>query len=105
MSYYNTTSEKGQELKNSHSRARTQEEKVYSFFLTYGQPLSPSMVLDKLNLNCPITSVRRAMTNLTLDSKIIKTDDKVKGIYGKSEHLWRLKTTEDDNDLNQFKLF
>ena len=105
MSYYNTTSEKGQELKNSHSMASTQEEKVYSFFLTYGQPLSPSMGLDKLNLNCPITSVRRAMTNLTLENKIIKTDDKVKGIYGKSEHLWRLKTTEDDIDPDQYKLF
>ena len=78
MSYYNTTSEKGQELKSSHSKARTQEEKIYSFFLTYGQPLSPSMVLDKLNLDCPITSVRRAMTNLTENKKITKTDEYVK---------------------------
>lgn len=105
MSFYNTISEKGQQLKESHRKARSQEEIIYSYFLTYGKPLSPSQVLDKLNLNCPITSVRRAMTNLTLENKIIKTDDKVKGVYGKSEHLWRLKTTEDVNDPNQFKLF
>ena len=105
MSYYTTTSEKGQELKSSHSKARTQEEKIYSFFLTYGQPLSPSMVLDKLNLDCPITSVRRAMTNLTENKKITKTDEYVKGLYGKREHLWRLRTAEDDVDPNQFKLF
>tara|TARA_R110002012_G_C11575404_1_gene604830 strand:+ start:285 stop:602 length:318 start_codon:yes stop_codon:yes gene_type:complete len=105
MSFYNTTSEKGQELKESHKKARSQEELIYSYFLTYGNPLSPSQVLEKLKLNCPITSVRRAITNLTLENKIIKTDEKVKGIYGKSEHLWRLKTTEDDNDPDQYKLF
>ena len=105
MSYYNTTNEKGGKLKESHRKARTQEEIIYSYFFTYGKPLSPSQVLDKLNLNCPITSIRRAMTNLTLDNKIIKTDERVKGLYGKSEHLWRLKTTEDDLDPNQFKLF
>ena len=105
MSFYNTTSEKGQELKESHKKARSQEELIYSYFLTYGNPLSPSQVLEQLKLNCPLTSVRRAITNLTLENKIIKTDEKVKGIYGKSEHLWRLKTTEDDNDPDQYKLF
>ena len=58
MSYYNTTSEKGQELKESHRKARSQEELIYSYFCTYGKPVSPSQVLDKLNLNCPITSSR-----------------------------------------------
>ena len=105
MSYYNTNSEKGQQLKDSHRKARSQEELIYSYFLTYGEPLSPSQILNKLNLNCPITSVRRAMTNLTIDKKIIKTDKKVKGLYGKKEHLWRLKTVEDDLDPNQYKLF
>lgn len=105
MSYYNTTSEKGQELKESHRKARSQEELIYSYFLTCGKPLSPSMVLDKLNLNCPITSVRRAMTNLTLDEKIVKTDEKVEGLYGKKEHLWKLKTFEDEIDPNQYNLF
>ena len=105
MSYYNTTSEKGQELKESHRKAKSQEELIYSYFLTHGKPLSPSQVLKNLKLSCPITSIRRAMTNLTDDNKIIKTNIKVKGMYGKREHLWRLKTTEDDNDADQYKLF
>jgi hypothetical protein len=105
MSFYNTTHEKGDDLKRSHARTRTQEEVIYSYFLTYGKPLSPSMILEKLNLKCPITSVRRALTNLTSDNKLFKTDIYVKGMYGKREHLWRLKTTEDDNDANQYKLF
>jgi hypothetical protein len=55
MSYYNTTNEKGFDLQKSHEKARNQEEIIYSFFLTYGKPLSPSQVLKKLNLECPIT--------------------------------------------------
>ena len=72
MSYYNTTNEKGFDLQKSHEKARNQEEIIYSFFLTYGKPLSPSQVLKKLNLECPITSVIRALTNLTNEDKIIK---------------------------------
>ena len=45
------------------------------------------------------------MTNLTDDHKIIKTNIKVEGLYGKKEHLWRLRTTEDDNNPNQYTLF
>ena len=88
--YYNTTSEKGNHLKTSHTRTRTQEEKIYSFFLTFGQPLSPSMILDKMNLKCPITSVRRALTDLTSKGKLIKLNKLVMGSYGKKEHLWCL---------------
>ena len=105
MSYFNTTNEKGEELKESHNKASTQEQLIFSYFQTFGQPLSPSMVLTKLKLNCPITSVRRAITNLTEDNKIIKTDEKVKGLYGKPEHLWRLKTSKDEIDPNQYNLF
>ena len=105
MSFYNTTHEKGGDLKKSHARARSQEEVIYSYFLTYGKPLSPSMILEKLNLKCPITSVRRALTNLTSDNKLFKTDIYVKGMYGKREHLWRLRTEEDNIDLDQFNLF
>ena len=101
--YYNTTSEKGGHLKTSHTRTRTQEEKIYSFFLTFGQPLSPSMILDKMNLKCPITSVRRALTDLTSKGKLIKLDKLVMGGYGKKEHLWRLRTDDDNND--QYNLF
>ena len=105
MSFYNTIHEKGEILKASHKKARTQEELIHSYFITYGEPLSPSMVLDQLRLNCPITSIRRAMTNLTQDSKIIKTDKYVKGKYGKREHLWRLRTEDDNMNPDQFNLF
>ena len=46
------------------------------------------MVLSISGLNCPITSIRRAMTNLSDDGKLEKTKEYVVGNYGKKEHLW-----------------
>ena len=90
MSFYNTIEETGEALKQSFKKARTQEEAIYALFLSTEEPLSPSMVLNQTGLNCPITSIRRAITNLTLDGKIEKTNDFVMGSYGKHEHLWSL---------------
>tara|TARA_R100000742_G_C4191928_1_gene23737 strand:- start:194 stop:409 length:216 start_codon:yes stop_codon:yes gene_type:complete len=68
----------------------SQEKTIYKHFKLHRKPLSPSMVLKQLNLNCPLTSVRRAMTNLTTDGKLFKTNSFVIGDYAKPEHLWEL---------------
>jgi len=105
MSFYNTTHETGDVLKESHHRASSQESRILNYFLMFGKPLSPSMILQQMSLNCPITSVRRALTNLTLDNKLFKTDDYCIGTYGKREHLWRLRTEDDFINPDQFSLF
>ena len=105
MSFYNTTHETGSTLKESHHKAISQESRILNYFLMFGRPLSPSMILQQMSLNCPITSVRRALTNLTLDNKLIKTDEYAIGDYGKREHLWRLKTEDDFINPDQFTLF
>jgi len=43
------------------------------------------------------------MTNLTDDGAIVKTQETVKGIYGKNEHLWSL--PEKTSDSKQALLF
>ena len=48
------------------------------------------MVLSESGLNCPITSIRRAITDLTNLGKIVKTNRQVRGMYGKAEHLCEL---------------
>ena len=103
MSYYNTTEETGDDLDQSHKKAKKQDHLIYSHFILSNELLSPSMVLDRLNLNCPITSVRRAMTNLTNEGKLIKTDQYVKGKYGKREHLWSLNIPEGQQEMNLSK--
>jgi len=96
MTFFNTTKETGELLELSHEKAKTQEESIYVFFLLCNEPLSPSMVLNQLQLNCPITSVRRAMSNLTTQGRLEKTGQMVKGAYGKNENLWKIrKATEE----------
>lgn len=90
MSFYNTIEETAEELAQSHEKAKTQEQKILECFYSCEEPLSPSMVLSQTGLNCPITSIRRAMTNLSNDGKLEKTNDYVLGSYGKREHLWQL---------------
>ena len=92
MAFYETIDQPGSALKESNKKTRKQEELILDLFVKRNRPLSPSMVLNELNLNCPITSIRRAITNLTNAGKIIKTDQYVKGNYGKHEHLWELAT-------------
>lgn len=90
MTFYNTIGENLDELSNSIAKCKTQEAKILKCFHYYETSLSPSMVLNMTKLRCPITSIRRAMTNLSNEGKLIKTDKKVKGLYGKQEHLWSL---------------
>ena len=39
---------------------------------------------------CPITSVRRAISNLTKDHKLEKSSKQKLGKYGKLNHTWHL---------------
>ena len=101
MTYYNTTQETGESLTQSHQKAKSQDDAIYQYFVTTGKALSPSMVLNGLGLNCPITSVRRAMCNLTKEGKIFKTKETVLGMYGKKETLWMLSGPDQQLSLLQ----
>ena len=90
MTFFNTIDENPDELAKSQAQALTQEQRIMSCFNQYEKPLSPSMVLSISGLNCPITSIRRAMTNLSDNGKLEKTKEFVMGNYGKKEHLWQL---------------
>ena len=94
MAFYETINQTDSALKESKKKTRKQEDLSYSLFVKRNQPLSPSMVLSQSGLNCPITSIRRAMTDLTNLGKIVKTDRQIKGLYGKAEHLWELPLLE-----------
>ena len=75
MTFYNTIEETPDELAESQAKAKTQGEKILDCFYSYDEPLSPSMVLARSGLNCPITSIRRAMTNLSDEGHLQKTND------------------------------
>lgn len=90
--YYNTNGETGTTLAASRKTVNKQEQKVLDFFAK-----NPTKSFGPSNLFCdtfvlgsssPLTSVRRAITNLTKEGYLIKTDEKQTGAYGKAEHLW-----------------
>ena len=95
MTFFNTTSEKGQDLSNSNRKATKQNEVVLELFKQFGTA-SPSQIYQVWGTitgltTPPITSIRRAITTLTGERKLVKTDDMVIGLYGKPEYKWRLK--------------
>ena len=103
MPYFNTTNESGTTLKNNVAKAKSQEKIILRFFnedknILEGSEFeknigfSPSQFVGGLFslYNMPITSIRRALTNLTKQGKLIKTNEKRIGMYGRSEYVWKL---------------
>ena len=97
MAYYNTNNETGEELQASRRKSSKQKTEVLSVFLTYPTtPLSPDDIHSFIKDNSeepdaqlwPITSIRRAITDLTKDRKLYKTSIKKMGSYGKRVHCW-----------------
>lgn len=86
QSHFNTTKESGNQLNIFNATAKNQEVQILELMIVY-KKLSPSDVQKYFN-NYPITSVRRAMTNLSNQGKLIKTDEKKVGIYGRNEYIW-----------------
>ena len=94
-SYYNTNKETGVDLAVSNGKASTQEELVMEIYLTKKE-LSASdawRIYDSKGVT-PITSIRRAITNLTKEGKLFKTEKTTKGLYGKNEHIYSIYNTE-----------
>ena len=85
MGYFNTNKETGAVLGRSEEKAGTQEEIIYRHFLRYPKRtmgFSPSQLRIVLP-DSPITSIRRALTNLTTAGKLTKTKTMTLGGYGK----------------------
>ena len=91
-SYYNTPGTSGQELAKRERKAKSQEELILDWFERLpGMCYAPSEVQKRLGLMAvPITSIRRAMTNLTKRRRLRKTAQQVTGPYQHAEHTWTL---------------
>jgi hypothetical protein len=91
--YYNTTGLTGDQLKQKQKKNKTQNESVLEFFQMHPDwKISPEPVHKCVfATTVPLTSIRRAITDLTDDGYLEKTHVKVKGQYGVPIHCWRLK--------------
>ncbi|MCP4568363.1 MAG: hypothetical protein GY841_12365 [FCB group bacterium] len=91
MTYYNTTAETGDRLKDSETKTGTQTDRILSYFKSRPTGLfSPADIQDRVLPGAPLTSVRRAMTDLTADGLLRKTGRLVPGKFGKLNYCWKL---------------
>jgi len=102
--YFNTNRESGKMLAESESKAATQEERIKQFFNR--RPLnlfSPDFIQRNVfGGKVPLTSVRRAMTNLTKEEYLEKTDVMTEGTYGKMVHQWRRNHKDPTQQVDMF---
>ena len=92
MSYYNTTLEDYPDAKVYKKKNEKQEQLILEFFQEfYPGEFTPFEVLHEVRLknNTPITSVRRAINDLTKRGELVKTGNKKMGDLGKMNFTWR----------------
>ena len=95
--YHNAKGTVGYLLEEYEQKAKIQDQIVLELFKICGCPMSPSQVYKDFYEKFPITSIRRAFSNLTRDGYLCKlpNDFRVMGMYGREEGLWEL--TEDSD--------
>jgi hypothetical protein len=89
-SYYNTNKLSDVDFLEAIGRARSQQEKILIYFKLHpGRGLAPHQIKAALfSDKTPITSIRRAITNLEQDGLLIKTDRMIEGDLGAPVHTW-----------------
>tara|TARA_R110001606_G_C14842933_1_gene585995 strand:- start:116 stop:424 length:309 start_codon:yes stop_codon:yes gene_type:complete len=86
--YFKTTPMGAELYKKFSDGAIKQEEAVTLIFAASSELISPSDALYLYPDNVPITSIRRAITQLTKKGILVKTDYTKTSEWGKPEHCW-----------------
>lgn len=77
-------------MRNKEAEAR-QEDAILEFFRLNPLGWTPEEIHQHVfDRRCPLTSVRRGISNLTAQGKLVKTDDTRMGYYGHQSHVWKL---------------
>jgi len=95
LNFYNTIAISGEPLKDAETKAKSQQKIVLDFFTeNKGKSFTPYEVYcnlinaGKITQLTPITSIRRAINNLTLECHIQKTTKKRPGLYKQLNLTW-----------------
>tara|TARA_R100000458_G_C8272095_1_gene246911 strand:+ start:2219 stop:2512 length:294 start_codon:yes stop_codon:yes gene_type:complete len=94
MTFYNTTHQEGEELKNSWIETANQDEMILLLFarnqdMTFTPFDIQNILKHDYDKDYPITSIRRSISNLTEIEALKKTSTKRKGKYGKVNYCWK----------------
>lgn len=92
MTFHNTNKLAGKELDSAKDAAQSQEEKIFEFFLANPQGrYAPHEIWDRVfDQKPPLTSIRRAITNLADNGSLVKTSTMIRGLYGQPTYTWQL---------------
>ena len=95
MAYYNTTNEKGDDLKKYKIKSKSQNVVIMNY-IKYNTERYPPFKTTSSRLwrfafseKCPLTSVRRSVSDL-VSLGVLYYENKTTGIYNRSEKLIRL---------------
>jgi len=99
---YHASTEIGkQQLIEFEYKAKNQEESVIAIFRRFKRPMTPSEVWACLEYTeWPLTSVRRAMSNLQEAGKLEIMKKTKKGIYGRPEHYYKTRYMSRRKEIN-----
>jgi hypothetical protein len=92
--FYNTTNETGTTLAASKAKAKTQKGAIKQFFNQTDGCFTPFEVQKRVLPNAPITSIRRAMTDLTSAGFLDRSNIKRNGIHKKINHTWKRSSSD-----------
>lgn len=103
--FHNTTNESGHQLQRYQNQALSQDQRLLAYFNAAYDANGDYVLLTPTNAlilvfsnKVPITSVRRALSNLTRDGKLC-TCGKTMGPYGHPESYWRLVPRDPQREL------
>lgn len=92
MTFYNTIGIQEPQAAQHRATNAKQNDIILSLFQRYpGHLFTPFEVQHHTRLRAPITSIRRAITDLTKAGHLVKTDIKKIGKYGTVNYTWQLK--------------
>ena len=92
MAFNDTTSEAPQQIEAFKKKNESQDETVIGIFQKVKKPMGASEVYKRYPIaNVPITSIRRAISDLQCEGFLIDSGEKRKGLYGRNETVWILR--------------
>lgn len=99
--YHNTNELIAGELKEARRSASNQEAKILDFFeYNKDRDFTPEEIQYHLLMSRhPITSIRRAITDLTEQGYLRKTNIMRPGRYGKPVHTWQFKGSSNQEEI------
>jgi len=87
--YHNTTHETPEQVKAFTNHNKKQDDIILDIANKLKRPFSAKDIYERYPIaSVPLTSIRRALNTLTNSFRIIKTGNKVEGLYGRAEYQY-----------------